>query len=650
MHTLSEDLDLSAHFPLPDLQQWQAQVEKELKGLPLEKLTKKTYEAVPIRPLYTAADLPAGLDVYPGQGLHLRGERAAGYLAQPWLVCQEWSSPDAAHWNQAALHDLDKGLDALWLDLSDATWFRAAADLEVAFAGLGQTPVFLRVSAPSGGIGDLLVQHWQKKAQDPSALWGGLLTDPLADLAAQGALPAPLAQVLDQQAALSREWAERVPGVFSLALDGRIWHRAGASATQELACLLASAVSYLREFDARGVSPDILIPRIHWSLEIGPDFLVELAKVRALRLLWQRVLQAYGLQGSLFLHASSSPNYLSQVQPYTNLLRVTSQAFCAVLGGVSSLHTACFNQPFAEGYPDEFARRQARNLQLILREESNLARLIDPLGGAYAIEALTHQVAEQAWSLFQQFEQAGGMIQALQRGLPQTLIAQTRLQRQHDLATRKQGLVGTSSYALTAMESEDLHLQHSDSVAPHRPLFSLGLPVSGQGETVEPLGLFRAAAPFEALRARVAALPQCPTILLLPVGERKLYQPRVEFCLGFLQVAGLKVMVPEVFATVDAAAEAWAQSDAQAAVLCSGDVLYPEWVPALLAAARARGLAQEGQPPLLLAGYPKEQVETYTALGIAQYIYLGADLLTTLHALLDRLCARVDLLHAGEEG
>jgi len=637
MPTLSEDLDLHSHFPLPDFSDWQAQVEKELKGLPLEKLNKQTYEAVLVKPLYTAADLPTGLDSYPGQGSHIRGESAAGYVALPWQVCQDLPSPNAVSWNEAALHDLGKGLDALWLERGQTSTLtlHSVEDVGVAFAGLGQTPVYLRTSSPSLPLGALLLGHWQKTGQDLSALRGGVLADPLADLAAQGHLPATLAQILDQQAALSRELAQAAPGYFSLALDGRVWHQAGASATQELACLLASAVSYLREFDARGVAPETLIPRLHWTLAIGPDFLLELAKIRALRLLWQRVLGAYGLKGSLWLHASTSPNYLSQVQPYTNLLRVTSQAFCAVLGGVSSLQTACFNQPFAaDGYPDEFARRQARNVQLILREESNLGRLIDPLGGAYAIEALTMQVAEQAWALFQKIEQAGGMMAALESGLPQTLIASTRLQRQKDLATRKQGLVGTSVYALSADESESQHL-----LPPVPELQAAFCPSPDLGAQVSALGLFRAAEPFEALRSRVAALPTPPTILLLPLGERKMYQPRLDFCLGFLQVAGLNVEVPAAFASAEAAAVAWAQSAADAAVLCSGDALYPDLVPGLLAAAQAKGLAQGGKHPLLLAGYPKEQVDHYKALGIAQFLYLGADLVATLNTLLDQLNA-----------
>jgi len=676
MSTLSEEPDLHAHFPLPDVSDWKAQVEKELKGLPLEKLNKQTYEAILVKPLYTAADLPTGLDSYPGQGKHIRGESAAGYVALPWQVCQELPSPNPASWNAAALHDLGKGLDALWLEMGQTSTLtlHSVEDLGVAFAGLGQTPVYLRTSSPSLPLGALLLGHWQKTGQDLSALRGGVLADPLADLAAQGHLPAALAQILDQQAALNRELAQVAPDYFSLALDGCVWHRAGASATQELACLLASAVCYLRAFDERGVEPETLIPRLHWTLAIGPDFLLELAKIRALRLLWQRVLGAYGLQGSLWLHASTSPNYLSQVQPYTNLLRVTSQAFCAVLGGVSSLQTACFNQPFElqkGGYPDEFARRQARNVQLILREESNLARLIDPLGGAYAIEALTQQVAEQAWALFQKIEQAGGMMAALESGLPQTMIATTRLQRQKDHATRKQGLVGTSVYALSADESESQHLlppvpaptpgplrpgmpvwlpnpealqapdlgQQLTTSALHgaqwRELQAAFCPYPDQGAQVSALGLFRAAAPFEALRARVAALQKIPTILLLPLGERKMYLPRVDFCLGFLQVAGLKVEVPAAFASVEAAAEAWAQSGADAAVLCSGDTLYPELVPGLLDAAQARGLADK--QPLLLAGYPKEQVDNYKALGIAQFLYLGADLVATLNTLLDQL-------------
>jgi methylmalonyl-CoA mutase len=189
-----------------------------------------------------------------------------------------------------------------------------------------------------------------------------------------------------------------------------------------------------------------------------------------------------------------------------------------------------------------------------------------------------------------------------------------------------------------ALQAPDLRQQLTTSAlhgAQWRELLSAFCPYPDQGVQVSALGLFRAAAPFEALRARVAELPTPPTILLLSLGERKMYQPRVDFCLGFLQVAGLNVAVPAAFASVEAAAEAWAQSGAMAAVLCSADALYPELVPGLLAAAQAKGLA--GKQPLLLAGYPKEQVDNYKALGIAQFLYLGADLVATLNTLLDQL-------------
>jgi methylmalonyl-CoA mutase len=674
MNTLSENLDLKQLFPMPELSQWQALVEKELKGLSFDKLSKQTYEELLIKPLYSEADLPAELEFYPGSGLHRRGEQAAGYLGQAWQVCQEIPSWDIQSWNLAARHDLTRGLDAIWLETASQRILEQPAvlpldslsDLGKALMGLDTLPVYLRARGSTLPLGSFLLAHWQKNACDTTQLKGGVLCDPLADWASQGQLRGSLPQTWEQQVWLSRELASLAPDYFSLALDGRVWHRAGASASQELACLLASAVTYLREFDARGMSPENLIPRLHWTLEVGPDFLIEVAKIRALRLLWQRILQAYNLRGSLWLHASTSSTTLSQIEPYTNMLRVTSQAFAAVLGGVSSLQTACFNQPL--GVPDEFARRQARNLQLLLREESNLARMIDPLGGAYSIEVLTQQLAEQAWDLFQKLEQAGGMVLALEQGLPQSWIQHTCKQRQVDFAKRKQVLVGASQYVQSAPQRDNLHVLSQPPVSnePLKPRSPAFLPksfepeepgfrkqfidsaISGAGwrelemvlmspdrdKPIAKLAPFRAAEPFEKLRQRVAELSVLPKILLIPFGDLKAYKPRLDFALGFLQVAGLSVSVPDqAFSSAEEAVQAWVESKADAAVLCSSDALYPEWVPAVISACETQNI----KLPLGLAGYPKDQVAHYKTLGLEHYFYLGADMIVSLEAWLTAL-------------
>ncbi|PIQ24907.1 hypothetical protein COW36_06005 [bacterium (Candidatus Blackallbacteria) CG17_big_fil_post_rev_8_21_14_2_50_48_46] len=672
MTALSENLDLPALFPRHEFSAWQALVEKELKGLAFEKLHKKTYEDLTIKPIYRAADLPPQLEQTPASGLHRRGERAAGYLLQPWWVCQEIPHPSPETWNASAREDLPQGLDALWLEISpNATRpslvLEELSDLQTAFRDLpiAQTPLFVRSQAPALANLSLFLGYWEAEGIEPQSLRGGLLEDPLADWAAQGQLSAPLSSILDRSAWGIRELMQTAPQLKSLALDGRVWHRAGASASQELACLIGSAVTYLREMDQRGISPESLVPHLHWTLETGSDFLIELAKIRALRLLWQRVLQAYGLSGQLWLHASSSQLSLSKTDPYVNMLRVTSQAFCAVLGGVNSLSTACFNAPL--GLPDSFARRQARNLQLILREESNLARLIDPAGGAYALESLSTELAEKAWGLFQTLEQKGGLMPALATGLPQSWIAETRSQRQQDFAKRKKSLVGTSQYAPLATETELHLLPAPPEPGPRPPRAPAWMPAGFQPETkdfaqalkqsirrgadiatlsnvlmqtetaqepaIEALPVYRAAAAFEKLRARVEALPEPPQILLLPFGPLKAWKPRADFAQGFLEVAGLKVILAEAFASAQEAVQAWSQAPVAAAVLCSADADYPEIVPAVFAACVEAGWSQ----PLLLAGYPKEQVAAHQASGIREFIYLGADLPATLNAILDLL-------------
>lgn len=626
MTAVSTHLDLDALFPRPEYSEWQALLEKELKGLSLEKLNQRTYEGLTLKPIYGPADLPADLEAYPAQGLHRRGALPAGYLQQPWLICQDIPVAQPSDWNRSALEDLPQGLDALWLEQQSPLspgGLDLAQSLPLALEGLPlqDFSLFIRASAAPDTVWKHLKPVLQNQGLSPEQLQGGLFTAPLSDWVLRGGQEAPLEILFDRVFRHVQTLAEEAPLLKSLALDGRVWHRAGASASQELACLLAEAVAYLRAAAHRELKPELLLPRLHWTVEIGPDLLMELAKIRALRILWQCVLQASGLSGELWLHARTSSLTLSAVDPYTNMLRTTTQAFCAVLGGVQSLQTACFNEPL--GLPDTFARRQARNLQLLLREENNLARLIDPVGGSWAVEALTSQLAAHAWEIFQRLEKAGGLIEALRQGLPQSWIAQTRQQRSQDFAQRRQRLIGTSQYAPLSPETR-LHLRGP------WPAFALS-PLTQ--EPITALTLFRAAEPFEKLRSRVEALTYPPEVLLLPFGDFKIWKPRVDFVQDFLQVAGLRVILAPVQVDIDAAATFWQQSGAAAAVLCASDSSYPVAVPALRAACQRRGLSA----PLFLAGRPVEQMETLTANGISHFIYLGADLPVCLNAILDTL-------------
>jgi methylmalonyl-CoA mutase len=668
MTALNEALNLSALFPPHDFSDWQRLIAQELKGIPFEKLRHLNEDGLTIEPLYRTCDLPTDLEQTPGTGLHRRGDGAAGYLHTPWQVCQSLALPQPAVWNQAAQADLAHGLDALWVPLNTlesdtGLILETVADLQRAFAGLdfSQTPLYVRMQAPALAPAALFLGYWEAEGTDPAAFQGGLLEDPLADRAVAGQLAAPLGDILTRSAWLIQELSQCAPQLKTLALDGFRWHQAGASASQELACLLSSALYYLRELDRRGVAPEVLIPRLHWTLSAGADFLVELAKFRALRMLWQRLLQASGLSGHLWLHGRTSERQLSRIDPYTNMLRVTTSAFCAVLGGVNSLQTSCFNQPL--GLPDAFSRRQARNLQLLLREESNLSRLIDPVGGSFALEALTTQLAERAWDLFQQLEAAGGMASALNQEVPQRWIAESCRQRREALDRRKTTLVGTSQYAPLSAETR-LHTcsfpsapvitppqtpaWHPEKFAPEKTDFGAELRLSARhgidwptlqsvllqdpaapDPVLPPLPVFRAAEPFERLRARVEALPEPPQIQLVTIGPVKSWQARVDFVRGFLEVAGLRVELAETAADMTEASARLSRCSASGAVLCAADDLYPEAVPALLRAAHG--------PPLWLAGYPAEQAAHYQAEGLVGFIHLKADLLATLNTMLDRL-------------
>jgi methylmalonyl-CoA mutase len=275
---------------------------------------------------------------------------------------------------------------------------------------------------------------------------GWIDNDPLGALARQGSLPAPLETHLDEMAWLAGWAAARAPGFGTIAVHGDYYQNSGGHAVQELAFALATGVAYIRAMQARGLDIETSAPRMGFVLGVGPDFFMEMAKLRAARLLWAQVVDAFGGARAqrMRIHARTASWNKAAADPHVNLLRTTTEAFAGALGGAESLHVTPFDAPLHA--PDEFSRRLARNQQLILQAEANLTRLIDPAGGAWYVEWLTDQVARRAWSLFQEVESQGGMAAALTAGFPQAQVAATAKARAANMVAGKDIFVGVNRY------------------------------------------------------------------------------------------------------------------------------------------------------------------------------------------------------------
>jgi len=680
---------LFADFPAPSLEQWREEVIRLLKGAPFEKkMLTPTYEGITLKPIYTPEDVEGlpHLGGVPGAFPFVRGNEALGKRVAGWLVAQELPYPKAADFNEALKHDLERGQTAVNLVLDAAsqagldpdqaeaaqvgaggTSISSVADVAAALQGvdLQAAPLILASGSSALAAAALVVTHLKSSGQDLKRLCPSLGFDPLGTLAGKGSLPMPLEQAYDELAELTRFGVAEMPQARTLAVCGHPYHEAGANAVQELAFSLADAVAMLRAMEARGLDVDVVAPRIQFRFSVGGQFFMEIAKLRAARLLWAQVVKASGGKQSsakMALHARCGKFNKTQFDPHVNLLRNTTEAFSAVVGGADSLHVGAFDEVL--GLPSELGRRIARNTQLMLREESKLDHVVDLGGGSWYIERLTHEVAQAAWKLFQEVEGLGGLAQALETGFVQAKIAEVAAARRKAIVQRQDVIVGTNQYA-NALETmpETKPLDHpalkaelGAKAAARRgaaktgktfaellaaaPTATLGQLVSmlgrNGGPKVEALKAHRAAEVFETLRKSVLAYRakhQGPQVFLANLGPVGAYMPRLDFTRGFFQVGGFEVADQAWFNTPEEAAAAAQASGAGVVVMVGLDDTYVAQAPAL-----AKALKAAAKPPVVLvAGMLKDHAEAFKAAGVDEFVHVKSDVHAVLRGLAQTL-------------
>ncbi|MEE4376812.1 MAG: methylmalonyl-CoA mutase family protein [Candidatus Competibacteraceae bacterium] len=681
-------------FPATSYEQWRQAVEKMLKGAPFEKkLVTKTYEGIDLQPLYRQEDVEnlPHIGSLPGFAPFVRGTEPLGYKLKPWDVCQELRYSTAEEFNKALRADMERGQTAVNLVLDEASRAgsdadRAAAgtvgragvsistgeDLDTALSGVDLTkmPFLIQAGAQALPVTALLVARLRQKGTPAESLQGCIGADPLGTLVEDGKLPISLKNAYDSMAKVTAWAAEHTPGLQTVLVSGQPYHNGGASAVQELAFVLAAAVEYIRQLQDRGLTIDTIAPRMRFTFSIGSNFFMEIARMRAARVLWAQIVQAFGgdeTAQKMTVHARTSTWNKTAFDPYVNMLRTTVEAFAGAVGGCDSLHVGPFDEIVRT--PDEFSRRIARNTHTVLREEAHLARTIDPVGGSWYVESLTDAVAKQSWALFQDVEKQGGLYPALQAGFPQSQIAEVAKQRAADAARRKTVFVGVNMYAnlketpleKPEVDSEALQVHRAAQLTQYRmgvdadwhqsamaklaqndkysmedaiqaasggaTLGDIGqaLGAGAEGETVTPIANQRGSEAFEALRnaaeAFIASTGARPKVFLANMGPLRQHKARADFSRGFLEVGGFDVVGDRGFDTPQAAAQAALESGAPVVVICSTDDTYPELVPPLVQAIKQT----KPETAVLLAGRPADQVEAHRQAGVDDFIFMGAN-------------------------
>ena len=604
-----EDRPLADLFPPATRERWLGLVEGVLKGGDFEKrLVSKTADGIRIEPLYDPAEPVAQPMRQPG----------------PWRIAQRVDHPAGETARDLALADLEGGADALTLVFSGAPAARGfgltaatAEALDAALASVMLPLIAIRLDAGGRGLeaAALLKGVAERRGEALGGLDIDLGLDPVGTFAATGRLGADFGKDLSD--ALATFDGAGFAGRACLA-DGRPYHEAGASEAVELAAVLATAVAYLRALEAGGHDVARARDAVAVLLVADADEFLTIAKFRAMRRLWARVEAACRLEPKpLRLHAETAWRMMNRNDPFVNILRTSMAAGSAGLGGADSVTALPYTA--ALGLADAFARRVVRNSQIVLIEESNLARVADPAAGAGSFETLTDALTRTAWEAFQAIEAEGGIVASLRSGALQARIAETAKTRKKNVATRREALTGASEFPFLA--------EKPVTTLDVAPLPGEAVPFgSGEGLTCTPLPTRRLAEPYEALReasdAHLAESGKRPRVFLANLGAVAVFNARSTFAANAFAAGGIEAVNEDGFDAADAAAQAFAKSGARIACLCSSDAVY-----ATHAAAAARALKAAGAARIYLAGKPDEALK---AAGVDSFLYAGADLLALL--------------------
>jgi methylmalonyl-CoA mutase len=471
-----------ADFPEKTLKDWERLAAEEMKGRGADGLVWTTPEGIPVKPLYTAADLEGleQIDTLPGFPPFLRGPRATMYAFRPWTIRQYAGFSTAEESNafyRAGLRNGQMGLSVAF-DLATHRGYDSdhprvvgdvgkagvaidsVEDMKILFDGIPLDKMSVSMTMNGAVLpvlaGFIVAGEEQGVRQDQ--LSGTIQNDILKEFMVRNTYIYPPGPSMRIVADIIEYTAKNMPRFNSISISGYHMQEAGATAVQELAFTLADGLEYVRAALARGLDVDDFAPRLSFFFSIGMNFFMEIAKLRAARLMWARIMSQFNPKNPICLalrtHCQTSGVSLTEQDPYNNIVRTTIEAMAAVLGGTQSLHTNSFDEALA--LPTPFSARIARNTQLIIAEETGIPQVIDPLGGSFYIEALTESLAAEAGKLMAEVEELGGMTKAVESGMPKLRIEESAARKQARVDRGEEVVVGVNKYQPEEPEHVDI--------------------------------------------------------------------------------------------------------------------------------------------------------------------------------------------------
>ncbi|MCE6961283.1 methylmalonyl-CoA mutase [Cereibacter sphaeroides] len=472
-----------------NLDAWRKLAEKELKGRSPDSLTWNTLEGIPVKPLYTKADLDGigHLDGLPGIAPFTRGVRATMYAGRPWTIRQYAGFSTAEESNAFYRRALAAGQQGVSVAFDLATHrgydsdhprvvgdvgkagvaIDSVEDMKILFDGIPLEKVSVSMTMNGAVIPVLanFIVTGEEQGVPRAELSGTIQNDILKEFMVRNTYVYPPEPSMRIIADIIEYTSKEMPKFNSISISGYHMQEAGANLVQELAYTLADGREYVRAALARGMNVDDFAGRLSFFFAIGMNFFMEAAKLRAARLLWHRIMSEFEPKkpSSLMLrtHCQTSGVSLQEQDPYNNVIRTAYEAMSAALGGTQSLHTNALDEAIA--LPTEFSARIARNTQIILQEETGVTKVVDPLAGSYYVESLTAELAEKAWALIEEVEAMGGMTKAVASGMPKLRIEESAARRQAAIDRGEDVIVGVNKYRLA--KEDPIEILDIDNVA-----------------------------------------------------------------------------------------------------------------------------------------------------------------------------------------
>lgn len=604
---------LFSDFPAVSTQEWMNKITVDLKGADYEKrLVWKTNEGFKVKPFYRQEDLE-GLKTtegLPGQFPYLRGNKKND---NTWFIRQDIQVDNPEEANAKALDLLNKGIDSLGFkikgkDVSEEFIHTLLKDICCECIELN----FKTCQRQTVKLARFVTQYFKEKGYAPEKLQGSFNFDPIGKMLKKGKDRSELIPTAKELIEILTPY----PSFRCIAVNSLQLNNAGAYIYQELGYALAWGNQYLACMTEAGVPVDTAAQKIKFNFGISSNYFMEIAKFRAARLLWAQIVNEYKpsclCACQMIAHAETSHFNLTLFDAHVNLLRTQTEAMSAALAGVDSMTVTPFDQVYES--PNEFSERIARNQQLLLKEEAHLNRIVDPAAGSYYIENLTVSIAKQAWELFLQVEEEGGMTEAVKAGRIQEAVNGSNKARHEAVSKRKEILLGTNQYPnFTELAGEK---------SPLTSACCCGNENEESDTEFATLNTDRAASEFEALRLQTEHSGKRPKAFMLTIGNLAMRQARAQFSCNFLACAGYEVIDNLGFPSVEEGVKAAINAQADIIVLCSSDDEYAEYAIPAFQEVNGRAL-------FIVAGAPA-CMDDLKAAGIENFIHVRCNVLETL--------------------